>query len=97
MKKILIKSGEYHLTNTIVFPSLDVGLVGEDGTILVPVLNIIALQGVGDGDLLCPKCDYVLANKISRNQVQKLAIKCPLLRESPPVLNEPKIVTRLAT
>lgn len=77
MKKILIKSGNYPLSNSIILPSLDVGIFGENGTVLIPSPNKIAIQGVGDEDILCSQCNYVLANKIARNQIQKLSIKRP--------------------
>lgn len=77
MRAILIKSGEYVLSNSFVLPSLDLCLVGEQGTVLVPKPNALAFLGVGSKDIRCPKCGYVLAMKINRQQIQNLTIKCP--------------------
>jgi len=77
MKAILIKRGEYALSNSLVLPSLDVCLLGEEDTILVPGPNVLPVLGVGNKDIKCSKCGYVLAMKIKRPQIQNLAIKCP--------------------
>jgi len=77
MKAILIKSGEYVLSNSFVLPSLDLCLVGEQGTVLVPKPNALAFLGVGSKDIRCSKCNYVLAMKINRPQIQNLTVKCP--------------------
>jgi Zn finger protein HypA/HybF involved in hydrogenase expression len=77
MRAILIKSGEYVLSNSFVLPSLDLCFVGEQGTILAPKPNALAILGVGNKDIKCSKCGYVLAMKIKRQQIQNLAIKCP--------------------
>jgi len=76
MKTVLIKSGEYPLSNTLELLSLDVGLVGEEGTILVPAPNILAVLGIGNEDIKCSKCNTFLARRIRRNQVQNLSIRC---------------------
>jgi len=77
MKAVLIKKGEYMLSNSLVLPSFDLCLVGEEGTVLVPGPNVLAILGVGNKDIKCSKCGCILAMKIKRPQVQNLAIKCP--------------------
>ena len=77
MKAVLIKKGEYVLSNSFVLPSFDVCLVGEQGTVLVPEPNVLAIIGVGKNDVKCSKCGYMLVMKVKRPQVQNLAIKCP--------------------
>jgi len=77
MKAVLIKSGECILSNSLVLPSLDLCLVGEEGTVLAPKPNALAILGVGNKDIKCSKCGYVLAMKIKRPQIQNLTIKCP--------------------
>jgi hypothetical protein len=77
MKAVLIKKGDYILSNSFVLPSFDVCLVGEQGTVLVPEPNALAIIGVGKDDIKCFKCGSVLAMKVKKLQVQNLAIKCP--------------------
>jgi len=77
MKAVLIKKGEYTLSNSFVLPSFDLCLIGEEGTVLVPGPNVLAILGVGNKDIKCSKCGYLLVMKIKRPQVQNLAIKCP--------------------
>jgi len=77
MKAMLIKKGEYALSNSFVLPSFDLCIVGERDTVLVPGANVLPILGVGNKDIKCSKCRYVLAMKIKRPQVQNLAIKCP--------------------
>lgn len=77
MKAVLIKKGEYIMSNSFVLPSFDVCLVGEQGTVLVPEPNALAILGVGKDDIKCFKCGYVLAMKVKKLQVQNLTIKCP--------------------
>jgi len=77
MKAILIKKGEYLLSNSLVLPSFDICLLGEEGTVLVPEPNVLPILGVGNKDIKCSKCGYILAMKIKRPQIQNLAIKCP--------------------
>ena len=77
MKAVLMKKGEYALSNSLVLPSFDVCLVGEQDTVLVPAQNVLPILGVGNKDVKCSKCGYVLAMKIKRPQVQNLTIKCP--------------------
>lgn len=77
MKAVLIKRGEFALSNSMVLPSFGVCLLGEEGTILVPGPNVLPILGVGNKDIKCSKCGYVLAMKIKREQVQNLTIKCP--------------------
>jgi len=77
MKAVLLKKGEYILSNSIVLPSFDLCLVGEQDTILVPAPNVLPILGVGNKDVKCSKCGYVLAMKIKRPQLQNLSIKCP--------------------
>jgi len=77
MKGILIKRGEYTLSNSFVLPSFDLCLVGEEGTVLIPQPNVLAILGVGNKDIKCSKCNNLLVMKIKRHQVQNLAIKCP--------------------
>ncbi len=77
MKAVLIKKGEYALSNSFVLPSFDLCLVGEQDTVLVPAPNVLAILGVGNKDIKCSKCSYILAMKIKRPQLQNLAIKCP--------------------
>jgi len=77
MKAVLVKKGEFMLSNSIVLPSLDLCLVGEPDTILVPGPNVLPILGVGNKDIKCSKCGYVLAMKIKKPQLQNLAIKCP--------------------
>jgi Zn finger protein HypA/HybF involved in hydrogenase expression len=77
MKAILIKKGEYTLSNSFVLPSFDLCLIGEEGTVLAPKQNVLAIIGVGNKDIKCSKCGYMLAMKIKRPQLQNLAIKCP--------------------
>ena len=77
MKEDLIKKGEYPLPNSLVLPSLNICLLGEQGTILAPEPNVLPILGVGDKDIKCAKCGYILAMKIKRPQIQDIAIKCP--------------------
>ncbi len=77
MKAVLLKKGEYLLSNSLVLPSFDVCLVGEQDTVLVPQENVLAVLGVGNKDIKCSKCGYMLVMKIKRPQVQNVAIKCP--------------------
>jgi len=77
MKAVLIKKGEYPLPNSLVLPSLNICLLGEQGTILAPEPNVLPILGVGDKDIKCAKCGYILAMKIKRPQIQDIAIKCP--------------------
>lgn len=77
MKAVLIKTGELILSNSLVLPSLDVCLLGEPGTVLVPQENVLPIMGVGGKDLKCNKCGYLLAMKIEKPQVQNITIKCP--------------------
>jgi len=77
MKAILLKKGEYMFTNSLVLPSVDVCLLGEQDTVLVPAENVLTILGVGNKDIKCSKCGYVLAMKIKKPQLQNLAIKCP--------------------
>jgi len=77
MKAVLIKRGQYQLPNSLVLPSFDVCLLGEEGTILAPETNVLAILGVGNKDIKCQKCGYTLAMKIRRPQIQNLEIKCP--------------------
>lgn len=77
MKAVLIKKGEYTLSNSFVLPSFNICLLGEQGTILVPAPNVLAILGVGNKDIKCAKCGYILAMKIKRPQIQNIAIKCP--------------------
>jgi len=77
MKAILIKKGEYRLSNSFVLPSFDVCLLGEEDTVLVPDPNVLPILGLGNKDIKCTKCGYILAMKIKRPQIQNLAIKCP--------------------
>ena len=77
MKAVFIKKGEYVLSNSFVLPSFDVCLVGEQGTVLVPEPNVLAILGVGNNDVKCSKCGYMLVMKVKRPQVQNLAVKCP--------------------
>jgi len=77
IKAVLIKKGEYLLSNSFVLPSFDVCLVGEEGTVLIPLQNVLAIIGVGNKDIKCSKCGCMLVMKIKRPQLQNLAIKCP--------------------
>jgi len=77
MKAVLMKKGEYMLSNSFVLPSFDLCLVGERDTVLVPAPNVLPILGVGNKDIKCSKCGYILAMKIKRPQLQNLAIKCP--------------------
>jgi hypothetical protein len=77
IKAILIKRGQHLLSNSIVLPSLDVCLLGEGGTVLVPQPNVLPIIGMGNKDIKCSKCGYVLALKVKRFQIQSLAIRCP--------------------
>ena len=77
MKAVLIKKGEHILSNSFVLPSFDVCLVGEEGTVLVPEPNVLAILGVGKDDIKCSKCGYMLIMKVKKSQVQNLAVKCP--------------------
>ncbi len=77
MKAVLIKKGDFILSNSLVLPSFDVCLVGEQGTVLVPEPNVLAIMGMGKDDIKCFKCGCVLAMKVKKRQVQNLAIKCP--------------------
>ena len=77
MKAVLIKNGEYQLSNSFVLPSLDVCLLGEPDTVLVPAQNVLPVLGVGNDDIRCRKCGYILAMKVKRSQIQNLTIKCP--------------------
>lgn len=77
MKAVLLKKGEYTLGNSIVLPSFNICLLGEQDTILVPAPNVLPILGVGDKDIKCSKCGYILAMRIKRQQVQDITIKCP--------------------
>ena len=77
MKAVLIKKGEYTLGNSIVLPSFNICLLGEEGTVLVPAPNVLAILGMGNKDIKCKKCGYILAMKIKREQIQEITIKCP--------------------
>jgi len=77
LKAILIKKGQHTLANSLVLPSFDVCLLGEQGTVLAPQPNVLPILGVGNKDVKCRKCGYTLAMKIKRPQLQNLAIKCP--------------------
>ncbi len=77
MKAILIKRGAYILSNSIVLPSHDICLLGEEGTVLAPQPNVLAIIGMGNKDVKCSKCGYILALKIKRPQLQNLVIRCP--------------------
>jgi len=77
MRAVLIKKGEYVLSNSFVLPSLNLCLLGEQGTILIPLPNVLPILGVGNKDIKCTKCGYILAMKIKRPQIQDIAIKCP--------------------
>jgi hypothetical protein len=77
MKAVLIKKGEYTLSNSFVLPSFDICLLGEQGTILVPAPNVLPILGVGNKDIRCSKCGYILIMRIKRPQIQDIAIKCP--------------------
>jgi len=77
MKAVLLKKGEYALGNSIVLPSFNICLLGEPDTVLVPAPNVLPILGVGDKDIKCSKCGYILALKIKRQQVQDITIKCP--------------------
>jgi len=76
MKTILIKPGEYVFSNTVWIHDPDVGLVGEEGTIIVPEPNVLAFVGTGDEDIKCSKCDTLLGRDIGRKQLQNLSIRC---------------------
>lgn len=77
MKAILIKKGTYILSNSLVLPSFEVCLLGEEGTVLIPGPNVLPIVGVGNKDIKCSKCGYTLALTIKRSQLQRIAIKCP--------------------
>jgi hypothetical protein len=77
MNAVLIKKGEYSLSNSFVLPSLDVCLLGEPGTILVPNQNVLPIIGLGNKNLKCSGCGYILAMTIKRPQIQNLTIKFP--------------------
>jgi hypothetical protein len=76
MKKILIESGEYVLKSTIKMPSTDIFIIGKQGAIMVPDPNIVPIEGVGNEDILCANCNYVLASKVAKGQIL-VPIKCP--------------------
>jgi len=77
MKAVLIKKGEYTLGNSIVLPSHEICLLGEQETILIPQPNVLPILGVGNTDVKCSQCGYILAMKIKRQQIQEIVIKCP--------------------
>ena len=76
LKKILIESGDYILKSTIKIPAKDIFIVGNQGALIVPEPKVLPIEGVGDEDILCPKCDYVLAKGVARTQIL-VPIKCP--------------------
>jgi hypothetical protein len=76
MRAVFLKKGEYGLSNSLVLPSLDVCLIGEHDTVLVPGPNVLAILGVGNKDIKCSKCGYVLARKIKKPQIQNISIRC---------------------
>ena len=76
LKKILIESGEYPLKSTIKMTTTDIVIIGKQGALMVPEPNVLPIEGVGNEDILCPNCNYVLANKIVRSQIL-VPIKCP--------------------
>jgi DNA-directed RNA polymerase subunit RPC12/RpoP len=77
MKAILIKRGKYLLSNSFVLPSYEVCLLGEAGTVLIPQPNVLPIIGIGNKDIKCSKCGYVLALNVKRLQIRSLAIRCP--------------------
>jgi hypothetical protein len=77
MKAILIKKGEFTMSNSLVLPAPDMCLLGEPGTVLVPLPNVLPILGVGNRDTKCSKCGYILAMRVEKPQLQNIAIKCP--------------------
>ena len=77
MQALLIKKGEYTLSNSLILPSVNLCLLGEEGTVLIPQQNVLPILGVGNKDIKCQKCGYILAMKIKRPQIQEITIKCP--------------------
>jgi len=77
MQALLIKKGEHTLSNSLILPSFNLCLLGEEGTVLVPQPNVLPILGVGNKDIKCQKCGYILAMKIKRQQIQEITIKCP--------------------
>ena len=77
MKAILIKKGEFTMSNSIVLPTPNMCLLGEPGTILIPLPNVLPILGVGNRDTKCSKCGYILAMRVEKPQLQNIAIKCP--------------------
>ena len=75
-KKILIERGEYHLKSTIKVPTTDTFIIGKQGALLVPEPNILPIEGVGNEDIFCAKCNYVLVRKVTNGQIL-VPIKCP--------------------
>ena len=78
MKTIRLElHGEHRITETIFIRSLDVVMVGEEDTVLVPEPNVISFQGVGNQNIYCKECGAVLAREIGINQISTLSIRCP--------------------
>ncbi len=77
-KKIIIESCDPVLKTTIKIPSNETVIVGNQGAILVPELNILPIQGVGNKDIVCDNenCLYMLAKDVTENQIL-VSIKCP--------------------
>lgn len=78
MKALMIKRGEFTMSNSLVLPAADMCLIGEPGTILVPLPNVLPILGVGNNtETKCSKCGYTLAMGVEKPQVQNVAVKCP--------------------
>jgi DNA-directed RNA polymerase subunit RPC12/RpoP len=73
----MIKKGEFTMSNSLVLPAPDMCLLGEPGTILVPLPNVLSVLGVGNRETKCGKCGYILAMGVEKHQLQNIAIKCP--------------------
>ncbi len=77
MKAIMIKKDEFTMSNSLVLPAPDMCLLGEPGTVLVPLPNVLPILGVGNMETKCSKCGCTLAMGVEKPQVQNVAIKCP--------------------
>ena len=76
MKQVLIKPGRYPFEKTIKIPSTDMYLIGESSAILIPTTGILPIEGLGNEDILCVNCSYLLANRVVSNTIL-ITIKCP--------------------
>lgn len=76
MKTVKIQKGDYNITGIIEIPDLDIRLLGETGTRLIPTISP-CIVGIGPENIQCKNCDNRLVSAILRPQVEKINIVCP--------------------